>query len=192
MATKRKMKVSINYTAGQVVTFEGEQAKQVLQQYKQHELGQSATEGLTYTDDQGETHGVEWRCLCGYTIHPTETEEVPDRECDPRDCIEPIVRPENPLDIKVTATADGAIITATPIEGVQLVLYKGITEEVAVGEAGKGEVILTGLAAGTVVDAGEYKLANRGPVRESQKVFAPAFTVPGAPTPPPTPAPAKK
>jgi len=171
------MKVSVNLTSGEKLTFEGDQAQQVVQQYKLHELGQTENTMLQYVDGKGERQGIEWRCLCGYTIHPTTTEEIPDRTCDPRDCIEPIVRPVDPQMITVTPTGDGAKIVAEAIEGIQLVLYKGITEEIEVGGISKGEVTLTGLAAGTAVIEGTYKIANRGPVRESYKVLVPAFKV---------------
>lgn len=58
-------------------------------------------------------------------------------------------------------------------------LYKG-TEKVQSGKAGELTTTLTGLAAGTVVALGDYKVSFTEGALESAKVDVPAFTVPAA------------
>jgi len=62
-----------------------------------------------------------------------------------------------------------------------LTVYKGATK-VTAGKAGELSVAITGLAAGTVVALGDYKVTFSLNGAESAKVDVPAFTVP---TPPP-------
>lgn len=176
MAIKRTMKVDVNLTSGSKLTFEGDQAQAIIQQFEKRRLGQTDHNELYFVDEDGNRTGLEWRCVCGYTQHPTTEEEIPDRECDPMDCIEPIVRPATPTNVVATPTSDGAKITVDAVEGAQLIILKA-GEEVATGEPGVGEVTIKGLASGTNVAEGDYKLIWRGPVRESYKVDVPSFTV---------------
>lgn len=57
-----------------------------------------------------------------------------------------------------------------------LVAYKG-ADKVATGEMGTKSVTITGLAAGTIVPAGEYQVCFTDGTKESAKVNVPAFTV---------------
>lgn len=62
-----------------------------------------------------------------------------------------------------------------------LVVYKG-ADKVATGVMGTKSVTITGLAAGTIVSAGEYQVCFTDGTTESAKVDVPAFTV-ATPTP---------
>lgn len=57
-----------------------------------------------------------------------------------------------------------------------LVVYKG-ADKIATGEVGTKSVAIAGLAAGTVVTAGEYQICFTDGTTESAKVDVPAFTV---------------
>lgn len=176
MAIKRIMKVDVNRTDGSKLTFEGDQAQAIIQQFEKRRLGQTDYNELYFINEEGNREGLEWRCVCGFTQHPTTEEEVPDRQCDPMDCIEPIVRPENPSNVTTVATSDGAKITADAVADAQLIVLKN-GAEIAFGAPGVGEVSITGLLSGANVAEGDYKLIWRGPVRESYKVDVPSFTV---------------
>lgn len=176
MIVKRTMNVVVNLKDGGTLNFEGDQAQAVLQQFEKRRLGQTDHNQFFYTDEEGNNQGLEWHCVCGYTQLPTTEEEIPGRECDPMDCIEPIVRPVNPTNVVATPTTDGAAITVDAVEGAQLIVLKA-GQEIATGEIGVGEVTISGLTSGTNVATGEYKLIWRGPVRDSYRVDVPSFTV---------------
>lgn len=57
-----------------------------------------------------------------------------------------------------------------------LVVYKG-ADKVATGVMGTKSVTITGLAAGTIISAGEYQVCFTDGTTESAKVDLPAFTV---------------
>lgn len=59
-----------------------------------------------------------------------------------------------------------------------LVLFKKDGTKISTGELGTKGVTLTGIAAGTKVSAGDYQLAYTDGTQISDKVDAPAFTVP--------------
>lgn len=61
-----------------------------------------------------------------------------------------------------------------------LVLFKKDGTKISTGELGTNGVALTGIAAGTKAAAGDYKLAYTDGTQTSDKVDAPAFTVPDA------------
>lgn len=61
-----------------------------------------------------------------------------------------------------------------------LVLFKKDGTKISTGELGTNGVVLTGIAAGTKAAAGDYKLAYTDGTQTSDKVDAPAFTVPDA------------
>jgi uncharacterized protein YjdB len=61
-----------------------------------------------------------------------------------------------------------------------LVLFKKDGTKISTGELGTNGITLTGIAAGTKVVAGDYKLAYTDGTQTSDKVDAPAFTVPEA------------
>lgn len=61
-----------------------------------------------------------------------------------------------------------------------LVLFKKDGTKISTGELGTNGVTLTGIAAGTQAAAGDYKLAYTDGTQISDKVDAPAFTVPDA------------
>ncbi|WP_325070314.1 Ig-like domain-containing protein [Pediococcus pentosaceus] len=61
-----------------------------------------------------------------------------------------------------------------------LVLFKKDGTKISTGELGTKGVTLTGIAAGTKAAAGDYKLAYTDGTQTSDKVDAPAFTVPDA------------
>lgn len=60
-----------------------------------------------------------------------------------------------------------------------LTVYKGATK-VTAGKAGELSVAITGLAAGTVVALGDYKVSFTEGALESAKVDVPTFTVTAA------------
>lgn len=61
-----------------------------------------------------------------------------------------------------------------------LVLFKKDGTKISTGELGTKGVTLTGIAAGTKAAAGDYKVAYTDGTQTSDKVDAPAFTVPEA------------
>ena len=176
MAIKRKLAIEVNLREGGTLSFEGDQAQSVLQQFERRQYGQTPNNELIYFDDNGDRQTMEWHCICGYKMLPTTEEVVADPVFDPMDCIEPVVRPENPFNLVVTPTSDGAKITADQVAGAKLVIIQGL-DELFEGEIDSNEVSITGLVSATAVEKGEYKIIWRGPVRDSYKVDVPAFTV---------------
>lgn len=176
MAIKRKLAVEVNVKDGAPLSFEGDEAQSIIQQFERRQYGQTLNDELIYTDADGNKVGLEWRCVCGYKLLPTTEEVVADPVFDPMDCIEPVVRPISPLNLVATATADGAKITADQVPGAQLVVMQGL-KELFEGDIDNNEVEITGLTSGTQVAAGEYKIIWRGPVRDSYKADVPEFTV---------------
>ena len=85
-----------------------------------------------------------------------------------------------PSDVAAVPTTTGAkVTTSVTIDRSKqsLVLYKKDGTKVTQGTVGTNEVDITGLAAGTVVAAGDYQVAYAEGTTESSKVDVPGFTV---------------
>jgi len=80
------MSVNLKLSNGEEITFTGDAAQRVLQQYKDHVAG-GIKAALSYNNDSGLTEYKEFRCICGLEIGQTTETEVTGRECKTIDCI---------------------------------------------------------------------------------------------------------
>lgn len=183
MAKKRTMAVDVSMTSGDVVSLTGQAAQAFLNAWAAYKTGAyTAPRAITLPVDMpghDVTEDIRFDCICKVKQLATTEEEAEGMQCKGIDCYEPVTRPVKPTGVMTTATADGATVTVDAIDdsNAYLVIYKGTTEVVAEGEAGKNTVDINGLASGTQIIIGDYKVTWKNKVRESYKEDVPAFKV---------------
>lgn len=78
------------------ITLDGDEAQQVLMGYQRHMQG-GINNAFSYTDDDGNIHYIEYKCICGIDRLPDTQEERETYPCEDISCIPdtPPVTPES-------------------------------------------------------------------------------------------------